>query len=293
MVTIKRLSECTFEQGAQIWNEGFQGYFFDMNTTVDAFTARLGSEGLSPRLSVVAFTEGRPVGFILNGVRQVGDKKIAWNGGTGVAPEFRGHGVGRAMMQASLDIYREEQVNFATLEAISQNETAIALYQKMGYQLVDRLAVYNREGAFEQAPFQTEGQTEYMIRQGIPIDISHLPFYRSLAAWQTQWASVRDGQSLTVFDATGKSVGYAIYKRTFDQTGNVVALPLYQCEAAPGHPDTERILRLLLAAVYTPWDLQVRRVAFNIPFSNPLVIQLLEQAGFALRAELVYMVREM
>nr|WP_309100115.1 hypothetical protein [Fredinandcohnia onubensis] len=62
MITIKRLSQCTLEDAVVAWNKGFEGYYFDMTTTVDFFTRRLILEGLSPTLSVIAYDEERPVG---------------------------------------------------------------------------------------------------------------------------------------------------------------------------------------------------------------------------------------
>ena len=40
-------------------------------------------EGLSPRLSVVAFKNNEPVGIVKNGIREIDGKKVAWNCGTG------------------------------------------------------------------------------------------------------------------------------------------------------------------------------------------------------------------
>lgn len=132
-ITIKRLYECSLEQVLQAWNEGFEGYFTDATMNVEMFTRRMVLDGLSPRLSLVAFVDGEPAGVVLNGVRMARGKKISTNSGTGVATRFRGTGVSRALLDAMLDVYREEGVEIATLEAITQNERAIALYEKYGY----------------------------------------------------------------------------------------------------------------------------------------------------------------
>ena len=84
MVEIKKMAECKVDESVQAWNTGFEGYFFDMTTTPEAFEKRGRTEGLSDELSVVAFEEGVPVGLVRNGVRQWQGKKVAWNGGTGV-----------------------------------------------------------------------------------------------------------------------------------------------------------------------------------------------------------------
>jgi hypothetical protein len=89
---IRRLNTCTFDEAVQIWNEGFKGYFVDTTLSLDGYVARLHNEGLSPEYSLIAFRAGNPAGFLLNGIRTNGGKKVAWNGGTGVDPEFRGSG---------------------------------------------------------------------------------------------------------------------------------------------------------------------------------------------------------
>jgi len=121
-IEIRPLSSCSFDDAVKIWNQGFEGYFVDLTLSLDNYLARLHSEELSPAHSLVAFCEGKPAGFLLNGIRMSAGRKVAWNGGTGVSPEFRGRGVGKALMRATIDLYDENGVEWATLEAISENE---------------------------------------------------------------------------------------------------------------------------------------------------------------------------
>lgn len=291
MVTIKRLSTCTFDEATYLWNEGFSGYYFNIAMTVDAYTARLGMEGLSPALSVVAFVDGKPAGFTLNGVRMIDGRKVAWNGGTAVLPGFRRQGVGKALMEATLNIYREEKVEVATLEAIRENSNAIALYRQMGYAIADRLVFHQRHGAFAQAPFRGSKEIFYRAIRGIPADVRDLSFYRNMAPWQTQWASVRDGESLVIIDSFGEEAGYTLFKRFFDESARQVAIALYQCEVKPEREDADAIASFMLAQAYAPFDFACRRYTVNIPASNARVLDLLEREGFTPFAEQVFMVR--
>ncbi len=50
-------------------------------------------EGLSAELSIIAFQDEQPVGIALSGLRTIDGKKVAWNGGTGVAVPLRSQGV--------------------------------------------------------------------------------------------------------------------------------------------------------------------------------------------------------
>ncbi|GIM46576.1 hypothetical protein DNHGIG_21250 [Collibacillus ludicampi] len=291
MITIKRLSECTFEQGVQAWNDAFKGYFFDVTTSVDAFTARLGREGLSPALSIVAFIHDQPVGLVLSGVRIIDGKKVAWNGGTGVAPQFRGQGIGKVLMEAALKIYQDEKVDIATLEALSQNEGAIKLYRKMGYKITDRLLFFYQEGTFANVPFMNRGNPSYQIKSGIPQDVRTLSFYKGMYPWQCQWQSLSVGKSDIVLDANGGEVGYVLYTKTCDESGKPTRINLFQCEAKPGREDADDILRCLLAEVYAPFDASLIRGTFNLPASNNRVVKLLKEAGFTIKTEQVMMKR--
>ncbi|MGE5701016.1 MAG: GNAT family N-acetyltransferase [Clostridia bacterium] len=293
MIVIKKLSECTFLQAVEAWNRGFEGYVFDATTTVDKFITRFGAEGLSSDLSIVAFIDDQPAGLVLSGVRTIDGKKVAWNGGTGVANEYRRQGVGRALMRALLDVYREAGIDIAILEAFRQNEKAIGLYKQMGYTVTDQLLFLQSSEAFANDPFQSAEKLPYELKHGIPQDVSKLSFYNGMAPWQTQWQGVRDGESLIAYDADGTPIGYAIYKRAFDETGKLVAITLSQCEIQPEREDREQIVRFLLSHLFRPWDAACRRTSFNLPASNELVVNVLQSGGFTLSMEQVYMKKDM
>jgi GNAT superfamily N-acetyltransferase len=289
MITIKRLSECALEQGVQAWNDGFQGYFFDATMTVDAFTARLGREGIAPSLSLVAFVGERPIGLVLSGTRHINGKKISWNGGTSVAEDFRHQGVGRLLIQTALEVYQQEGVDIATLEAFSQNAKAIVLYEKMGYKIVDDLVFYVHEGSFEHRPFMLKEQTNYQVKKGVPQDVQSLSWYQSLTPWQTQWEGIRDGESVIAYDGDYIPIGYALYKRTFDSAGKQIGSILFQCAVDEKIVDRAGVISFLLNKVYEPWQENIKCSTFNLPQKNEEVISQLQAAGFNLTATQVYM----
>ncbi len=287
VVTIKRMTECTIQQCVHVWNEGFRDYLVPLHMTPQSFLARFVNEGLDPELSLVAFDGDEPVGFVMSGVRIIDGQKVAWNGGTGVVPSHRRQGVGKALMEATLAAYRREGVKLALLEAISENEKAIALYEQMGYGITDRLEILVHDGAFAAEPFGPVENGAYRLTRGLPRDVGVLPFYRHLAAWQTQWHSIKDGESLTVFDEGGQAVGYALYKRVFDPEGKQTMIVLHQCEAAPERADREAIMRFALAHVFAPSGIPC--MTMNLPHANGLILDLLRQAGFTVKVQQVMM----
>jgi GNAT superfamily N-acetyltransferase len=276
----------------KIWNEGFQGYFLDMTLSLDVYLSRLVRDGLSPGFSLVAFCEGRPAGFLLNGFLEKSGRTIAWNGGTGVSPEFRGRGVGKVLMKATLDLYDELGVDVAMLEAISTNEPAIALYKQFGYEAVDQLISLRHEGGLPEHLFINEHSKSYVAERVAPHVAGSLEFYEELAPWQAHWQNVsrNQGAALIVSDVSGNTVGYALFKKTYDEQGRTTELVLYQCVAKPG-ADAEAVVACALENVYSPVELRCRRSTYNLSKSNETVCKMLEEAGFVLYIEQVHMIR--
>lgn len=120
MLVFKAMEQCSVAEAVLVYNRGFSGYFFDQSKTPDTLIWKMGKEELSPAHSLVAFVNGEPAGIVLNGIWNRGGRKIGWNGGTGVAPKHRRSGVGQALIEATLQIYREQGVELAALVAISR-----------------------------------------------------------------------------------------------------------------------------------------------------------------------------
>jgi GNAT superfamily N-acetyltransferase len=291
-VEIRRLSDGSFSDAVDTWNHGFQGYFVDMTITLDAFLARLSSEGVSPENSFLAFCDGKPAGLLLNGIRTVAGSKVAWNGGTGVRPEFRRRGIARALMQATLNLYQELNVEVATLEAIAENESAISLYRQFGYEVTERLMFLRHEDALEGSFCSADEKWTYQIKQVAPYAVSTLSFYQKESPWQTQWQSVnlKRGEAIIVTDRSGLDVGYGLYTRSFDEHGTLKSIALNQCVTQPDRVDARSIVRIALDAVYAPLDFACRRSTHNFRESNRIVTDALIEKGFSSFIEQVHMV---
>jgi ribosomal protein S18 acetylase RimI-like enzyme len=294
LITIKRMSDCTIAEITKAWNRGFEGYFFPVAMTEESLVQRLGSEGYTISLSVVAYDDDEPIGLVASGLRTINGRKVAWNGGTGVATEYRRRGVARQLMNATLELYQEAGVEDATLEAISKNEKAIALYEQLGYDVVDRLLFWERTGALPADAFEVKDDVGYRVRPGIAQQAAQLPFYQAHVPWQNQWMSLRDAEVILIDDQEGQTVGYAMFKRMLNEEGRTTAIALRQCVAKPEHPDAETILRVALKSLYAPHDLDCRRSTFNLPATEKLLLQVLESAGFGpSETEQVYMVKRL
>lgn len=288
---IRRLSESSLSEAVKIWNEGFVGYFVDMTISVDVYVSRLHYLFVSPELSLIAFHENKPVGFLLNGIRDNNGRKTAWNGGTGVSSDFRGAGIGKALVQAALELYRDNNVELATLEAICENERAIRLYQRLGYEVVDRLVFYQHDGAV----LFPEIDGRYSIKSATPYEVGRLEFYDDSTPWQTQWQTLtrNRGEALVVVDAAGDEVGYALFRRQFDEHGTLKGIAMHQCNVRSDQADADAVATAALRHVYAPLDVSCHRTTNNFSASKTDICRLLENAGFTTFAQQVHMLNRL
>jgi len=293
-----RLHQCTFEQALELRKRGFEGYHAEMAIhypgfarppaptgvpvpgELDRMLDGFGTEGIRPELSVVCFAGDKPVGFVFIAVKQADGKKLVWNGGTGVFPEYRGKGIAKAMMLEAGKVIREQEADHAFLEVVAKNEHAIRAYQKGGFEIADRLIGMTCAGTGAAFFDRPDGLDGIRLVHGAPSAVSKLPFYRSEAAWWCMWHNMKTGQSVTAFDPEGKEIGYALFNRAYGAGGELKSVVLKQCELSAACVDREAVFRMLLAEAYGPFDPAVTYKTSDLSMSNPEVVRLHEAAGF-------------
>lgn len=286
MLKIKRLKDCEISEAVEAWNIGFEGYYFDLSMTAEKFMARMASEGLSDELSVVAFWDDKPVGLIVNGIREFHGELIGWNGGTAVHKDYRSKGIGRRMLEATLDILEENNVNVSTLEAISENKSAIALYQSLGYDIIDHLECLEKKDG--QIPVVSSNV--FQLKRVSIEKVGNLSFYQGKNPWQTHWQSVLDGEALIAEDSFGNAIGYAYFRKIFSEEGMHTGTTLYQCEADRSRSDQKEIIQFLLAEAFQTSSDRIRHYVPNLPkLSSSTTHGVLKEWEFKPIVHLVYM----
>jgi ribosomal protein S18 acetylase RimI-like enzyme len=118
---------------AELFTRGYEGYFVPMH--VDEPTLRYMVDVWDIDLSKSRVAPG--AGLANLGVRD--DR--GWIGGIGVVPEQRRNGVGRALMEAVLELAPPTVL----LEVIEANEPAIKLYESLGFEKTRVLEVWRVE----------------------------------------------------------------------------------------------------------------------------------------------------
>lgn len=96
----------------------------------------------NPGLSLVAESDGRPVGCLLCGH----DGRRGYLHHVVVAPAFRGQGVGRALVERALDDLAAAGIAKTHIDVFADNTAALAFWQCLGWQLRDdiRRLSFNR-----------------------------------------------------------------------------------------------------------------------------------------------------
>jgi len=288
-IEIKRLSDCPLKDGVEAYNRGFEGYFYNQTKDIDSFTKRFGLDELSPEHSVVAYYEGRPAGIVLSGIKKVNGELVAWNGGTGVAKELRGKGAGKKLMNAVMDLYRENNVKYATLEAISRNEGAIQLYKKVGYDVKKRLKFLQFNEVFHAQVFDAPN-SNYQIVHVSPQEVTSIHFYQHQSPWQNQ--NLHDASAIILRDEHNQVAGYSLYKKMYKE-GEIASIGLLQLEVAENRSDTADIMKTMLKHSFFPLDRAFQRTTVNIPDDKTQLLEVLKECGFKEWEEQVWMVKDL
>ena len=127
------------------FNRGFADYRYNMQMDPAAARAYMGYAGIAAEDCAVLVAEERGqthgVGAALLAVRG----EDGWCGGLSVAPEYRGHGWGRRLMEALKRRAQERGLRRVRLEVRTENDHAGAVYRQVGFNTVRELLLWDRD----------------------------------------------------------------------------------------------------------------------------------------------------
>lgn len=123
-------------------NRGFEGYVIPVHFTMDMFSNILRKDGIDLAESRVLLADNRASGVALIAPRpSLHTSRVA---AMGIARETRGKGAGSWFMQRMIENARDRGDREMVLEVIEQNEPAVRLYQRYGFERVRRLVGFIR-----------------------------------------------------------------------------------------------------------------------------------------------------
>ena len=269
------MEHLTFKEAHELFTSGFEGYFTPMKMSLDAFIARFGNDNLSVSISVVMFDDDRPIGFVLQGIREVNGEKIAWNGGTGIIPEYRGKKLGTILIENALDLLNQQKVNIATLEALSINQPAIKLYEKVGYKVIDTLHFLEAEGVLN---YDEKIASEFELKRIPALQASSI--FPTLVPWQVDPSITPKAGGEAIIAMKDNEGIAACLVRAKQQYGNESdGVTLFQAFTNNEHKDGIRALQAALQEGLH-FNRPIKRTTYNLEDKMKNVLPFLKSNGF-------------
>jgi ribosomal protein S18 acetylase RimI-like enzyme len=208
IVQRRRFSECSLEEAAAGFTEGFSGYVMPMNVTVRSLELRIERDHVDLDESLVFFDGEKPAGILM--VNRRGNSTRI--GALGIGPTIRGQGFGRNVMLEAIEKAGARGDTRMVLEVINSNTRARDLYLSLGFAVSRRLVGFSRSG-----------------RRAVPDAVPPLPctlpeaarlaarFSNAGLSWQAAPLSFEragpplkgfsiDGKAVAILDDTGKNV---------------------------------------------------------------------------------------
>ena len=95
---------------------------------------------INPEGVFIAEVDNQVVGYITTRINQI--TKIGEIPNLAVHPKFQHQGLGRQLIQAALDYFRQEGMHMAKIETLEQNPVGTTFYPKMGFTEIARQIHY-------------------------------------------------------------------------------------------------------------------------------------------------------
>jgi ribosomal protein S18 acetylase RimI-like enzyme len=136
-ITIRPASEAPLRDLVRAINAAYMDYYTPTHVTPESFERLVEWESVHLDKSAAVMEGRKIIGMGLLGVRG----QRGWISAVGILPRYRGHGIGRQLMNYLIDQARLAGVDTVQLEVITQNERAYRLYRSLGFQTLRRLLI--------------------------------------------------------------------------------------------------------------------------------------------------------
>ena len=145
VLDIKSASDFPLPDLTQLLNRSFENYLVPITFNLARFLTMLREDSVDLSASRVLLVDKQPAGIALIARRGWASRLAAM----GIVQNQRGKGTGSWFMSTLIQEARERNDRDMYLEVIEQNEYAVRLYQKCGFQTVRRLIGLIRKSAKE------------------------------------------------------------------------------------------------------------------------------------------------
>jgi GNAT superfamily N-acetyltransferase len=142
---IKPASDYPLPDLTQLLNLSFENYLVPVTFNLQQFLTMIRKDSVDLSASRALIVDDKPAGIALIARRGWTSRLAAM----GIVQSMRGKGAGFGFMEKLIQEARERNDHDMVLEVIEQNENAVKLYQKCGFQSVRRLIGLIRKDARE------------------------------------------------------------------------------------------------------------------------------------------------
>ena len=214
-IIIHSLQSVSFENLYAAFSEAFKDY--DFSLSADELQRMLKRRGYNPALSFGAFSEGRLISFVFNGIGMYNNILTAYDTGTGTVPSFRGLHLPQQIFIYSLESIHQYGVRQYILEVLQHNHKAVEIYRKLGFKTLRNFDYYSAT-LNDIAPVL---QTNLVACRIIPTDLENCmnqaDWFDFQPSWQNDKVSLERGiDNLNILGAykNDEFVGFIIFEPT-------------------------------------------------------------------------------
>lgn len=208
MIRYSSLENTDVKELFSVFTGAFSDYMIPINMSLERFTGNMRRNGYDGRVSAGAFSDGKLVGFIMSG-RRVNDGILsAYDMGTGVIPEYRSLGIAGNMIDHLKCLLDHEGVPRYLLEVIRDNERALNLYRRKGFEVRREFTCFQIDKS------HLKGVSSFHVEHVSSLDFDLVKDFQDASpSWQNSAESIlsdNDRYVFSVISAGGRVCAYAV-----------------------------------------------------------------------------------
>lgn len=208
----RNLKSCSFDTLFRGFERAFADY--EISFEKEEVRSMLERRGYNPEVSFALFDKGEIAAFTLNGTGVFNGRPTAYDTGTGTAKEYRGMGLAGEIFSRSIPFLKECGVEQYLLEVLQNNQKAISVYRKLGFEITRELDCFRQMLSEVKFPASMKKGSLTIVPADFCAVTSAQDFCDFLPSWQNSIDSIRRGQagltSLGAF-ADNSLIGYCVF----------------------------------------------------------------------------------